>query len=47
MEQSVCISEGPYYRGFLYREYIGHSLQGPRELSIMEECGNRVRVFVR
>ena len=33
----VRIREGPYYRGFLYREYMG-ILPGPRELSVLEKC---------
>ena len=31
----VRIREGPYYRGFFFREYMG-ILPGPRELSVME-----------
>ena len=38
LESVVRVREGqPYYRGFLYKEYMG-ILPGPRELSVIERC---------
>ena len=33
----VCIIEGPYYRGYFYKECMG-IFPGPSELSVLERC---------
>lgn len=33
----VGIIEGPYYRGYFYKEYMG-IFQGPNELSVLKRC---------
>ena len=33
----VRVMEGPYYRGYFYREYMD-IFQGPSELSVLERC---------